>query len=412
MYSATNLLGDGLTTELGGEFIDSSHTEILGLAKQFGLGLIDTAAASESGLIREAYLFGGSLRKESEIIDEFRQVAPRLGRDITAAASNSDAFDRISIEAYLDGIGATGWLRSMLDVAYRTEYGMDTGDQSAMNLLSLISPETSSGHLLTFGESDERYKIVGGNQRVADAVAGEVASSIVRDHGLESLRRTGAGFQLTFRKANTSIVEVAADVVILTAPFTILRKMELRVPLPASKLRAIRELGYGTNAKLLAGFHQRIWRDAGHSGNIFTDQPFQMAWDSSRMQRGSAGSMTMLLGGQAGVDLGSGTPNEQLERLLPFAEKAWPGLAAKRNGKQARFHWPTHPHTLGAYSCYRTGQWTTIRGHEGQPVGNLYFAGEHCSLEAQGFKEGAALTGRKAAEAILKRAGAKPARAA
>ena len=34
-------------------------------------------------------------------------------------------------------------------------------------------------------------------------------------------------------------------------------------------------------------------------------------------------------------------------------------------------------------------------------MGNLFFAGEHCSLAAQGFMEGGCETGERAAAAIL-----------
>ena len=44
MFTATDLLGDGLTTELGGEFIDSNHEEMLALMNEFGLERLDTQA--------------------------------------------------------------------------------------------------------------------------------------------------------------------------------------------------------------------------------------------------------------------------------------------------------------------------------------------------------------------------------
>jgi monoamine oxidase len=64
-------------------------------------------------------------------------------------------------------------------------------------------------------------------------------------------------------------------------------------------------------------------------------------------------------------------------------------------------HWPTHPWTLGSYACFRPGQWTTLRGAIGEPVGNLHFAGEHCAFDNQGFMEGGVETGEWAAQAIL-----------
>jgi monoamine oxidase len=67
----------------------------------------------------------------------------------------------------------------------------------------------------------------------------------------------------------------------------------------------------------------------------------------------------------------------------------------------SRFHWPTFPWTKGSYSCYRPGQWTTIAGSEGLPVGNLFFAGEHCSYDFQGYMNGAAQSGADTAAAVM-----------
>ena len=46
-------------------------------------------------------------------------------------------------------------------------------------------------------------------------------------------------------------MSVAADQVILAIPFTLLREVRQAVPLSAPKRRAIAELGYGANAKLM-----------------------------------------------------------------------------------------------------------------------------------------------------------------
>ena len=47
---------------------------------------------------------------------------------------------------------------------------------------------------------------------------------------------------------------------LLAIPFTTLREARLDVSLPAVKQRAIRELRYGTKAKLMIGFDRRVWR--------------------------------------------------------------------------------------------------------------------------------------------------------
>ena len=57
----------------------------------------------------------------------------------------------------------------------------------------------------------------------------------------------------------------------------------------------------------------------------------------------------------------------------------------------------------GSYTSNHPGYFTTIADNEAKPVGNLYFAGEHTSsfYEFQGFMEGAALSGIRAAREIL-----------
>ncbi|MBK9169434.1 MAG: FAD-dependent oxidoreductase [Bryobacterales bacterium] len=400
MYSATGTLAPGVTTELGGEFIDTGHTEILRLAKRFGFELIDVEAPEEKALQSEAFLFGGMLRPEKEVHAAFAAVAPLLARDIAAAARNAARYDRLSIAAYLDSIGVSGWLRALFDVAFQTEYGLEPGEQTAMNLLALLTAEPD-GTVTLFGESDERYKILGGNQRIPDALAGELTGQIRHEHRLEALTHQDAGYRLSFENGR----EETADAVLLTLPFTMLRRVTLRVPLPPAKRYAIHELGYGTDAKLMFGVRRRLWRDAGYGGNLFSDEPFQLAWDSSRRQPSEAGGMTMLCGGRAGVAMGATDAERLVGQWMPSLEKAWKGIGAARTGTAAMFHWPSHPHTLAAYTCYRPGQWTRIRGHEFRPVSRLHFAGEHTSLDFQGYMEGGAETGKRAARAILRQSG-------
>src|ERR1700745_4507239 len=59
MFTAQNILNPGLSTELGGEFIDSDHHEMQALAEYFGLPLIDLYSSSELKLTQNIYFFNG-----------------------------------------------------------------------------------------------------------------------------------------------------------------------------------------------------------------------------------------------------------------------------------------------------------------------------------------------------------------
>jgi monoamine oxidase len=157
----------------------------------------------------------------------------------------------------------------------------------------------------------------------------------------------------------------------------------------------------GTNSKLFLGFSSRPWRKRGYLGYFYSDGALQSGWDHTQTQDGDPGGLTVFQGGRAGLALGEGSPEAHADRLSKELEALYPGSRKARNGRAGVFHWPESPLALGSYSCYKVGQWTSIGGEEGKSVGDLHFAGEHCSADFQGYMNGAAESGRIAAERIL-----------
>lgn len=407
--SAKNLLADGVVTELGGEFIDSHHGEILRFCQDFDLPLLDTKAPTEAALIRHRYVFDGRLIKESDIVRAFVPFAERIRRDIERWAGSltpdnpvAKQLDRLSIDAYLRGLGMSGWLFTLISTSFTSEYGLPAGDQSCLNLLMLLNPDTARGFEL-YGESDERYKVTGGNERIATELHQRLKSPVHTGYHLERIAPRGTGYRLAFANGRES----DADYVVMTLLFSVLRTVDLRVNMPDRKRRCIEELGYGTVSKLLIGVNERIWRRDGCTGIAFSEQ-IQNGWDSSHMQQNNRGpgGYSLLLGGDHGRNL----TLAQFDRYVADCEQVFPGMQQATSGRKSLYNWSRNPLTRGAYSCYRIGQATALGGAEGERVGNILFAGEHCSRMFQGFMNGAAETGRKAAEGIARSLGAVAAR--
>lgn len=410
MFSLRNHFADGQVCELGGELIDTGHTHIRALANELGIPLNDLATDDES-LDETAWFIGGARRTESEVVREFQPLAKRIvdtlrpfGSDLDPTAANTqglEALDRMTLAAWLDQEGVSGWLRKLLDVAYTTEYGLEPDQQSALNFLLMI--DTNAPPFRIFGDSDERFHVRGGNDQIVSTLASRVTDYIETTTMLEAIASRNDGrFTLTFRRDSGTRTVIARHVV-LALPFTLLRTVSINVPMSATKRRVIHELGYGTNAKLMIGFSSRPWREQHKSnGSVVTDLPFQLTWETSRLQPGRAGILTNFSGGRHGMAVGQGTPAEQAATLVRELERVFPGVQAARAGMtEARFHWPTNPWVRGSYSSYLPGQITTFRGVEAESVGTLHFAGEHCSLDAQGFMEGGCETGMAAAKTIV-----------
>lgn len=418
MLSLRGHFADDQVVELGGELIDTGHVRIRKLAAEMGVELDDLLDGDDD---HEAWFFDGRAIDEKALVEAFQPVAAAVERDLAllgedmldyrgespATFVHAQRLDRMSIAQWLDAESVSGWLRSLLDVAYTTEMGLEIAEQSALNLLTFIGTDTSEGFEI-FGDSDERFHVRGGNDLIVQKVAAKVADSLHNGHVLEAIRGEGDGYVLSFRQGQGSR-EVRAKQVLLALPFTLLRQVRIDVPLPAHKRRAIDGLKYGTNAKLMIGFSSRPWRTHGANGASMSDLAYQTSWETSRKQAGKAGILTNFTGGRHGVAIGQGTPADQAKAAVANLERVFPGAAAARAGmREARFHWPSNPWVLGSYACLGPGDWTTLRGAIEDSVGGLFFAGEHCAPEAQGFMEGGVESGELAAEAILASRGMQP----
>lgn len=410
IFTKYDVLANGVSTEFGGEFIDSSHYDMRVLAKEFNLPLYDLLGASEDGLQKDSYFFDGRFYSIAEVITAFEPYAAQIQADIDALPDsitfkdygNAAYYDNMSIDQYFDNIGISGWIRRALTVAYLAEYGTETNDQSCINFLFLFSPDTAAGTFEIFGSSDERYKIQGGNQQLTNALYKKYQQNIHLQMQLVSIKEAGTGYKLYFANANGIVEEIKADIVVMTIPFSVLRHVDIQVSLPSWKRNAINNLGYGTNAKLMMGFDKKVWRQHGYCGYVFTDGIIQNGWDSSQLQPGTSGGYSVFQGGLAGLQLANGTAASLAPAYVQQLESIWPGCGQAYSGKAITANWPTNPYSLGSYACYKPGQWTTIAGAEGASIGNLLFAGEHCSLMFQGFMNGGAQTGRRAAIKIKK----------
>jgi monoamine oxidase len=403
-------MGEGTWAEFGAEFIDSNHHAMWELVNTLGLERIDYLQPSETALHMEAFYFNGRHRSLAEVITVFRGFAGRMKKDMdrlpeTIDWQTQDPFvkrlDQRSITAYLEQIGASGWIKRFIEVAYESEYGLSPQEQSCLNLLLLISPDTHQNKIELFGTSDERYKIRGGNQKITDALSKKYENHIQTGYSLESLRQEHTGAYTLHFTGRTEVVK--ADYVILTLPFTRLRQCELRIPMPPRKLQCIMELGYGTNAKLMLGMQTHYWREQGYTGLVYADNGIPNGWDNAQLQtppNGPAG-LSILFGGPSGVKVGEGSAETQKDIYLTKWDQIFPGAKSAYNGKAARMHWPSYAYNLGSYICYKRGQYTRISGWEATPVGRVLFAGEHCGGESAGFMNGAAQSGKEAALAIL-----------
>lgn len=405
VFTLKDFAAPGTWSELGGQYIDTSHHSILDLCKELQVPLLDVEAPGELALVQLDYFFNGKRYTDKDIIEEYRSLAPIFEKDIASFTETVGyktpqfkALDNLTLEVYIEQSGASPLMKQLLNAAFTCEYGRDLGEQSSLNMIYLLPPKINGDRFEVWGESDERYVIEGGNSTLPEKLTGLLEAELQLEQALVAVTENGSGYTLSFESGK----EVKADAVIFALPFSMLRKIDLRVTLPPQKQQAIRELGYGWNSKMALGFDRRVWREQGFTGNVF-NETLQNAWEHTQMQNNNEGQggFTVFLGGQPGKNLSADRHTE----LVGTIDQIYPGSQAAYNNKRFLFNWSTNVYVQGSYTCYLPGQWTAFGGAEAEPVGNLYFAGEHCSHDSQGFMDGAVETGKLAAATILEKLG-------
>lgn len=400
--------------ELGGEFIDEHHITMHALAAELDIaldaGIDDALPASAS----QVWWVEGRSVLEATLLEQLSAVAPAMAESLELAQlpDDGDGFEA------LDATPLSTWLTqhvpserypelsALLTSAYRSELGLETNQQSALNSMYLFgSSVTSQQHVLH--RSERRYRALEGNDTFTKLLAERLRGRVNLESALLAVRQSGRAYVLSFRGPNGTGFQVEVDRVVLAIPFSVLRQVELDVELSRRKRRAIAELGYGTNVKVVAGFTSPPWRQQGNIGRVLSDAPFQQVWDSSGAQGGTPGgaasfALTNLLGGDAGLHNKEQSPDAYLQSILPALEQVFPGTkGAYVRASAVRMHWPSARFFEGSDSCYRPRQRSDFGGSEGQREGNLHFCGEHCSIDFQGRMEGAAETGLFVAAEIL-----------
>jgi monoamine oxidase len=415
------------------EFINPEHTVTLRLAHSLGLRLDNTDHYPEPHQDQLSLAFDGKRWSQAALNRDWHDYGWKLFHDAavkhapfptlhTHSTAAGRRWDHMSVAEWVDahvrgGIG--GDFGQLCLSAVLDEYGGPPEEQSALNLIYLLGGDatTNSGNqprsAPVLGGGDEKWHIHGGTDQLITGMVKRLPAGVVHvDEKLVAVRRKGHGrFTLTLHHGGSGTRQIAADHVVLALPFTTLRDVDLgHVDISPLHRLAIDQEPLGSNAKMFLQFDRRVWDQRGQTGNAYCAGVVQGSWDAAGYQPGSAGILAALPGGVVGSGWGQryhldhfrGTaPAAMVSDYLDGFNAIFPGVKAAYNGR-SYYVWSTgDPHIRGAYSYLKVGQYTGFNGIQGRREGNLHFAGEHTSVNYQGYIEGALRSGHRCADEVF-----------
>ena len=423
MMTRSDFPANGRWVEIGGHLVNTDHADMIALAEELGLGLLDAKADGGADHV----LIGGEPIAGEALVEALAPIAAQIARDSERLDADPlgamSELDQLSVADYLDRhrdlLGAPG-VRGLLEQSVRTEFGAEPGAASALTLIYNL-PTVDGTAYEVLGASDERYIIEGGSQRITDALAARHATRIEIGRKLAALAPLEPGATRALFADGSS---VDASHMILAVPAGILANIPAQGVFAENWQNFHRGMRLGRNGKLNAAYTASPWRATpmGASGATWeagSAPAFAEAWEAAPAQPGNEGALTWFFGGDLMERMDDGSPREVMGRVHQAVGSAMGDVAGAFTGEALRTEWHRDPLTGGAYSTFAPGQLTQFAGllwyedEQGGAAqqardGQILFAGEHVSDAWSGYMNGAAQTGRLAAQTLIAELTAQP----
>ena len=349
-------LANGEVVELGGEWVSTSHTAVIDLARDLGLGLVDTGMDFTS---RDPV--GGP-----EIpVEEHDRLSKLLAERMSALGAA--ALERMTVEELLDSLDQAGPALTVL----RSRLGGTAG----ASLDEIAAAEI--GEEFGIGDHGSYVRVGGGNDRLAKQLARDLDVRFKKT--VTSVHQSSEGVEVVARND-----VYASRAVVVAVPLGVLKRMVFE-PEPSEEMSATLDvLRMGVAAKVAVATEGEpvMFRRQDH------DIP-GWYWTGRADGGGVRRAITGFAGSKSGVATLVAEAAKRLARSSP---------ETSLSGQPVMVDWSSDLYAGGCYSVIGPGQ-RPLLAVLSRPWGRIFLAGEH--IEGSGTIEGAILSGESAARRLV-----------
>ncbi|WP_432543738.1 flavin monoamine oxidase family protein [Kineococcus sp. SYSU DK002] len=397
---------DGVTLEIGGQWVSPDQTELLGLLDELGMSTYPRYREGESVFIgsdgvRSRYR-GDTFPLSDSTTKEIARLTEMMD-DLVAAVGATEPWAHPRARE-LDTISFQNWLRQQSDdeeactaVALFIAGAMLTKPAHAFSTLQAVLMAASAGSFTNL--TDECFildrRVVGGMQGVSQALAAELGDRVHLSTPVRTVRQSADGVVV-----ESDRVTVRAQRVVVAVPPPLFSRISYDPPLPRRQHQMHQHLSMGLVIKVHATYATPFWREQGLSGTCFgTSTLVQEVYDNT-IHGDDRGTLVAFVADEKADAVFALPEAERRARVL--------GSIAQFLGEQAlepiayyESDWGSEEWTRGAYAAsFDLGGLARYGADQRTPVGRVHWA---CSdLAAEGYQhvDGALRSGRDAARDV------------
>jgi monoamine oxidase len=399
-------LGDGVTVDVGGQWVGDDHERVRGLAGELGLEIFPQFGEGKNvvDVAGTRRLYKGTIPRLGPRVlwDIFiaRRHLDRLAKGVSAeepwAADRAVDLDGQTLGAWIEENVRTPMARELIGLAGRTVWGAGPDELSMLHVLFYVNSAGSFDKLIDTEGGAQQDRLDGGAQLLPLGLAESLGERVRLSTPARRIEQRGEVVRVLADGA-----EIEARRVIVAVPPAIAARIEFDPPLPEQRRQLAERLRPGRLSKCMALYEGPFWRNDGFTGEAVTDAgPVTLTFDSSPRD-GSAGVLLGFVGGPEVGDMDGMGEEERRTTVLACFERLFGPRAAQPTGYVEQVWSEEEWSGGGPTSNFGPGGWTATGPSLREPAGRIHWAGTETATIWSGYMEGALQAGDRAAAEIL-----------
>lgn len=387
IYTVREPFANGLWAEAGAMRLPLGHKLTMAYVEKFGLETLPFTMGNPKAYI---HLHGKKVRaadfnpdefnfdlapqergkKPSLLIEESLRPLKQLLEQKGEAAWESivERFDQYSTREFLL---REGWSEGAIEL-----FGIMSNNEARMNysFVEYFRSEMEHGF-------SNMVQIKGGTDTLPHAFLPTLGSRIRYGAKMVALEQTPASASLHYQ-TRAGLFTETGDHLILTAPFPVLRHVEVSPAFSHRKQRAIRQLNYDASGKIFFQCRRRFWEedDGIFGGGTLTDTPVRnIYYPEHGRETGRGVLIASYTWAQDAERWQSLSKEDRIVQALENVAQVHPQV--KQEFEVGFSHmWHDDEYAGGAFALFEPEQQTLLHEAIMMPEGRVHFAGEHAAL--------------------------------
>jgi monoamine oxidase len=391
--------------DLGGQWQGPTQDRLAALAAEFGIQLFPQYHAgrkilSWGGKIRH---FSGDipwlsplailelLRLRSRLASMSAQVPPEQPWESPQAT----LWDSMTLESWKQRNLHSKGARLFLDIVTRAVLTSEPRDVSFLFFLSYFRWGHGLDRLISIPNGAQENRLAGGAQQICQRLADELGHRVVLSAPVQAIEQEASTVI-----AWTSGGPLRCRLVVVAVPPVLAGRIHYSPALPVKRDQLTARMPMGSVIKYIAVYNRPFWREAGLSGEAFSDTgPTVTTFDDSSPD-GMQPALVSFSDGDVARTWTERSPDARKQAVLSEfvrffgAQAATPVVFVEKN-------WLEDPWSRGCYvGVMGPGTMTAWGSALREPCGRIHWAGTETATEWMGYIEGAIQSGYRVAEEV------------